>query len=139
MLDTYTSTPQTISANAPLNFDVVRINTCPAIQHLAGSPTVTLRAPGYYFVSFNGVASATAAATDPVVVQLTKNNETVPGGTTSSLSAATDTPVSLSFTTIVKVLPSCCSVDNTTSLQLVNSGIEALYSNAELVIRRACQ
>lgn len=138
MLDTYTPTSQTLSAETPINFDIVRHNTNCQISHSAGTPTVTLRAPGYYFVSFNGVASATDTATDPIVVQLTNNGVNVPGGTTSSLSAAANSPISLSFTTIVRVLPSCCAVDNTTSLQVVNTGIEALFTNAELVIRRAC-
>lgn len=139
MLDTYTPTSQSISADTPINFDIVRHNTCNFIQHVAGTPTITLRAPGYYFVSFNGVASATDTATDPIVVQLTNNGANVPGGITSALSSAANTPTALSFTTVVKVLPSCCAVDNTTSLQIVNSGIEALFTNVELVIRRACQ
>lgn len=139
MLDTYTPTSQTISADTPINFDIVRHCTCCKIQHTTGTPTITLRVPGYYFVSFNAVASATDTTTDPIVVQLTNNGVSVPGGTTSALSAAADTPVSLSFTTVVKVLPSCCAIDNTTSLQIVNSGIEALFTNVELVVRRACQ
>lgn len=139
MLNAYTNTSQSISAGSPIPFNTNRYRTCKCISHSAGSTSITLNCPGYYIISFSGTATATTSGTDPIIVQLARNGTAVPAGNASALSAAANTPVSLSFTTAVKVLSSCCAVDNTTVLSVLNSGIAADFTNVEIVVKKVCQ
>lgn len=138
MLDTYSVTPQTLSEGEIIQFTQNRHQTHCNISHSLGTGSIALLKPGYYLVDFTGVASATAAATaaatDPITVQLNVNGAPLNGAYASALSAAADTPVNLSFSTIVKVFPSCRACNNDTALTLVNGEVEALYSKVELVI-----
>ena len=138
MLNAYTNTSQSISAGNPIPFNTNRYRTCKCISHSAGSSSITLNCPGYYIVSFSGTATATTSGTEPIIVQLANNGTAVPAGNASALSAA-NTPVSLSFTTAVKVLASCCAVDNTTVLSVLNNGIAADFTNVEIVVKKVCQ
>ena len=134
MLDTYSVTPQTLSEGEIIQFTQNRHQTHCNMSHSLGTGSIAILKPGYYLVDFTGVASATAAATDPITVQLNINGAPVSGAYASALSAAADTPVNLSFSTVVKVFPSCRACNNDTALTLVNGEVEALYSKVELVI-----
>ena len=136
MLDTYTNTIQTLTTDQEILFNINKINNCKAITHAAGSASVELNKPGYYLVSFHGTATATAAATLPIVIQLYNNAQAEPAAYAEELSAAANTPVDLSFTTIVRVRPSCCVFNNDTTLTIRNEGIAASLTNAELVITK---
>ena len=134
MLDIYSVTPQTLSEGEIIQFTQNRHQTHCNISHSLGTGSIALLKPGYYLVDFTGVASATATATDPITVQLNINGAPLSGAYASALSAAADTPVNLSFSTVVKVFPSCRACNNDTALTLVNGEVEALYSKVELVI-----
>lgn len=134
MLDTYSVTPQTLSEGEIIQFTQNRHQTHCNISHSLGTGSIALLKPGYYLVNFTGVTSATATATDPITVQLNVNGAPLSGAYASALSAAADTPVNLSFSTVVKVFPSCRACNNDTALTLVNGEVEALYSKVELVI-----
>ena len=134
MLDTYSITPQTLSEGEIIQFTQNRHQTHCNISHSLGTGSIALLKPGYYLVDFTGVASATAAVTEPITVQLNVNGAPLSGAYASALSAAADTPVNLSFSTVVKVFPSCRACNNDTALTLVNGEVEALYSKVELVI-----
>jgi hypothetical protein len=138
MILSYTSTPQTVGVNENLEFDIDRIKTGCTVTHAAGTPTFTLNKPGFYYIAFTGTASATAAATDPITVQFYDGINAIGGATASALSAAADTPVNISITTIIQVRPSCPSIDNTVSLTIQNTGIEAIYTDAALAITKLC-
>lgn len=56
---------------------------------------------------------------------------------TISLAAVTDI-ANVSFSTIIKVLPSCTIIDNLQTLTLSNTGLEATYSNINIVITKLC-
>ena len=138
MVNTYSITNQTLLPNDLISFANNRIATSCSVSHPAGGTTFTIKRPGLYLVSFHGTASATAAATEPITVQLMNNGVEVPGALTSELSAAVDTPVNLSFTTAIQIKPSCCAVDNEANLTFENAGIEAIFSNVEVVITTIC-
>ena len=70
MIYSYTIAPQTVAVDDNIVFTIDQIKTGCTITHAAGTPTFTFNKPGYYYVTFNGVASATAAATDPIVAEL---------------------------------------------------------------------
>ena len=49
-----------------------------------------------------------------------------------------DGAVNLAFSTIIKVPPSCCAIDNAVSLTLVNTGVAATYTNVNINITKLC-
>lgn len=138
MIYSYSIIPQDLTVNEDLIFTVDEIKTGCTVTHAAGTTTFVFNKPGYYYVTFNGVASATAAATDPITAELYNGAVAIPGALSSALSAAIDTPVSLSISTIIQVRPNCPAIDNTVNLTVKNVGIEANYTNATLTITKLC-
>ena len=138
MIYSYSATPQDLTANEDLVFTVDEIKTGCTVTHAAGTTTFVFNKPGYYYVTFNGVASATAAATSPVVAEMYNGTIAIPGALTSALSAAVNTPVTLAMSTIIQVRPNCPAIDNTVNLTIKNVGIDATYTNAALTITKLC-
>ena len=138
MANAFSITNQTLQPNDLISFANNRLATSCSVSHPAGTASFTIKRPGLYLVSFHGTASATAAATEPIIVQLLNKGVEVQGALASELSAAADTPVNLSFTTALQVRPSCCAIDNEAVLTFENNGIEALFTNVEVVITTIC-
>lgn len=138
MIYSYTIAPQTVAVDDNIVFTIDQIKTGCTVTHAAGTPTFTFNKPGYYYVTFNGVASATAAATDPIVAELYNGATAMAGAQGSALSAAVDTPVTITISTIIQVRPNCPAIDNTVSLVVKNTGIEAEYTNATITITKLC-
>lgn len=135
MISTYTSISQAVAADGTLNFDTTRVLTGCTVKHADGTPTFTLTRSGYYFITFDGVVTADAAGT--VTVELLNGADSVPGAIASTALAA-DGIATLNFTTIVRVLPSCPAIDNTTKLSVLNSGIGATFTSANINITKLC-
>ena len=127
MISSYNNYSQEVAINGLLTFTTDRILTgCTATRN---GQTFQLNKPGYYYVTFNADGAATTAVGDIVVV-LQNNGVAVPGAiatfTTSRLQMM---QVNLAFfSTIIRVPPSCCAVDNTANLTLVNTGVAATYT-----------
>lgn len=136
MISAYTLTNQLVAIDGLLDFDTNRILTGYTVRHADGTPSFTLTKPGYYYVTFDGTITDTAAGI--VTVQLLNGGVAVPGAEASITNAATTDERSFSFTTIVRVLPSCCAIDNTTTLTIANTGIAATYSVANINITKLC-
>lgn len=135
MINAYTNISQPVAAGGTINFDVTRILTGCTIIHADGTPTFTLTKPGYYFVVFDGVITGTTAGT--VTVELLNGSTPIPG-TIASTTIATDGVATLNFATIVRVLPSCPSIDNTTKITVSNSGVDTTFTNANINITKLC-
>jgi hypothetical protein len=136
MISAYTLTDQIVAVDGLLDFDTNRIVTGCTVKHVDGTPAFTLTKPGYYYITFNGtITDATAGI---VTVQLLNGGVAVPGAEASITNAAATDERSFSFTTIVRVLPSCCAIDNTTTLTVANTGIAATYSVANINITKLC-
>ena len=135
MISSYTSTSQTLLTNALINFNINAVETGCTVTHAEGTPTFSLNRPGLYYVAFNADALPTAAG--DLVVQLRSNNELVPSAIATTTGTTTSTE-NLSFSRIIQVKPSCCSIDNSVNLSVINSGIGATYSNANIVITKLC-
>ena len=135
MISSYTSTSQTLLTNALINFNINAVKTGCTVTHAEGTPTFSLNRPGLYYVAFNADALPTAAG--DLVAQLMSNNELVPGAIATTTGTTTSTE-SLSFSRIIQVKPSCCSIDNSVNLTVINSGVGATYSNANIVITKLC-
>ena len=135
MINSYSIISQAVAADGTLNFDISRILTGCTVKHADGTPTFTLTKPGYYFVTFDGVISGTTAGI--VTVELLNGTDVVPAALASTTVAA-DAVETLNFATIVRVLPSCPSIDNTTKLSIANTGVATTFTSANINITKLC-
>lgn len=138
MIYSYSVIPQTLTTNDDVKFTIDAVKTGCTVTHAEGTTTFSFNKPGFYYVTFNGVASATATATDPIVVEMYNGATAIAGALSSELSAAVNTPVALSMSTIIQVRPNCPAINNKVSLTIKNTGIEAEYTNAAIVITKLC-
>ena len=136
MISAYSLTNQLVAIDGLLDFDANRVVTGCTVKHVDGTPSFTLTKPGYYYITFNGTITNTAAGI--VTVELLNGGVAVPGAEASITNAAVTDERSFSFATIVRVLPSCCAIDNTTTLTVANTGIAATYSVANINITKLC-
>ena len=135
MISSYNSTTQTVAANGLLTFTTDRILTgCTATRD--GS-TFQLNKPGYYYVTFNAVAAATEAVGE-LVIELQNNGVAVPGAEAASTTVTAGNNDNYALATIIRVLPSCCAVDNAAKLTLVNTGVAATFENVNINITKLC-
>lgn len=135
MLSIVSSASQTLPSGSDISFDTNRIATSCTATHAAGTTTVVLNRPGYYFVGFNTIATATEAAeTAPITVQLFNNGDEILGATASELSATNTTDINLSFQTIVQIRPSCCAINNTGNLTFRTIGADATFTTPNVVV-----
>ena len=135
MISSY-SLSKLVPADTTLEFDTTRILTGCTVTHVDGSPTFTLTKPGYYYITFD--ATVTSTTTGEITVQLQNGTEAIPAAA-SSITVATAGDLSpVGFTTIVKVLPSCCAIDNTTKLSILNTGVAATFTDATINITKLC-
>lgn len=135
MISSYNNTTQEVAINGLLTFTTDRILTgCTATRN---GQTFQLNKPGYYYVTFNADGAATTAVGDIVVV-LQNNGIAVPGAIATFTTTVADDATNLAFSTIIRVPPSCCAVDNTANLTLVNTGVATTYTNVNINITKLC-
>ena len=135
MISSYNNTSQEVAINGLLTFTTDRILTgCTATRN---GQTFQLNKPGYYYVTFNADGATTTAIGDIVVV-LQNNGVTVPGAIATFTTTVADDATNLAFSTIIRVPPSCCAVDNTANLTLVNTGVAATFTNVNINITKLC-
>lgn len=135
MLDIVSLASQTLTSGSNISFDTNRVATSCTAQHLAGSPSIVLNRPGYYFVAFNSIVAASGAAeTDPIVVQLYNEDDEVLGATASTSSTGPTDIENLSFSTLIRIRPSCCYVDNTGILTFRTTGADATFTTPNVVV-----
>jgi hypothetical protein len=136
MISTFNSTTQTVDVGGAYVFDTNRIVTGCTVGHVPGTSALVLNKPGYYYITFN--TTFTTATTGDATVELQNGGIAVPGANaTETVTTAGDTK-SISFTTIVKVLPSCPAIDNTTTLTFVATSIALEASTASVSITKLC-
>ena len=136
MISSYNSTTQTVELGSAYVFDTNRIVTGCTVGHTPGTTTFTLTKPGYYYVTFN--TTFTTEATGTVTVELRSGGVLVPGATGAETIATVGDTASISFSTIVKVLPSCAAIDNTTTLTFVASTLALDATVAAVQITKLC-
>jgi hypothetical protein len=136
MISTFNSTAQTVDIGGAYVFDTNRIVTGCTVGHVPGTSALILNKPGYYYITFN--TTFTTATTGEAIVELQNGGIAVPGANgAETVTTAGDTK-SISFTTIVKVLPSCPAIDNTTTLTFVATGIALDATTAAASITKLC-
>ena len=137
MVSSYTAIAQSLDVNEDLVFAKNRVITGCTVTHIEGTSTFILKRPGYYYIGFNG-EGATSGVAGAVSIELLNGGTTVEGATASAYSGAETEPVNLSFSTIIKVLPSCDCVDNTASLTIRNIGVASTFENVNITITKIC-
>ena len=134
MFEAYNIVATDYDLNDIVEFNNIRYSDC-RVRVTNGS-TFTINTPGRYYVFFGGVGSSGTAAS-PFAVQLFNNDVAVPAVRSEITSTAADDPQTMSFSTIINVLPSNCYVNNTVNLQVrVTSEVAGALENANLVIFR---
>jgi hypothetical protein len=136
MIRAYNDATQTVAVGGAYVFDTNRIVTGCTVGHTPGTATFTLTRPGYYYVTFN--TTFTTEATGSVIVELQNGGIPVPGASGSETVTTAGDTKSISFSTIVKVLPSCCAIDNTTNLTFVVTGLALEATVAAVNITKLC-
>ena len=136
MIGVFNSTAQTVDTGEAFVFDTNRIVTGCTVGHTPGTSTFTLTKPGFYYVSFN--TTFTTADTGDTTVELHSNGFVVPGTTSTETIITAGNVKTITFSTIVKVLPSCRSIDNTVSLTFVATGIAMDATTANVNITKLC-
>ena len=135
MLSSYNTTSQAIVSNGLLDFTTDRILTgCTATRD---GQTFQLNKPGYYYVTFNAVAAATTTVGE-LTVELYNNGVAVPGAEASYTTTTAGENANYAFSIIIRVPPSCCVVNNTARLTVVNTGVDATYTNVNINITKLC-
>jgi hypothetical protein len=136
MISAYNSTTQTVDVGAAYVFDTNRIVTGCTVGHVPGTTTFTLTKSGYYYITFN--TTFTTEATGNVTVELRNGGTVVPGATGTETITTIGDVKSIAFTTIVKVLPSCCAIDNTATITFVVDGVAVDATTAAVQITKLC-
>ena len=136
MISSYNSTTQTVDSGAAYVFDTNRIVTGCTVGHVAGTSAFTLNKPGYYYVTFN--TTFTTEAAGEATIQLQNGGTPVPGATGTETVTTAGSTKSISFATIIKVLPSCCAVDNTATLAFVATGIALSATVSNVNVTKLC-
>lgn len=137
LLNAYSNATQTVNANGKVTFDSVNVSNGCSIDFDAGTSTATLQKPGVYMVTVD--ASVSDNGTQGTIgLQINRNGTGINGATSKTTTTASANLYPLSVTTLVKVLPSCCAIDNTTTVSVSNIGLGAIYSNVNLTIIKLC-
>ena len=135
MISSYNTTTQAVATGDLLTFTTDRILTgCTATRN---GQTFQLNKPGYYYVTFNAIAAATTTVGE-LTVELQNNGVVVPGAVSTYTTTTAGDNASYAFSTIIRVPPSCCVIDNTARLTVVNSGVDATYTNVNINITKLC-
>lgn len=134
MLYAYTASEQTVTPNGVITLELNGINGCCATNHVAGSTTITLR-QGYYIISVN--CDATSDTVGPLSFQMYNNDEAIPAAEATEQIATAGNVSNFSFTTALRVLPSCPAIDNTARLTIKNIGANsAIVSNVAVTVHK---
>lgn len=134
MFEAYTAVSTDYVLDDLVTFNNIRYSDC-RVRVTNGS-TFTINTPGRYYVFFGGVGSSGTAAS-PFAVQLFNNDTAIPAVVSEITSTAAEDPQTMSFSTIINVLPSNCYIDNTVNLQVrVTSTDAGALANANIIIFR---
>ena len=126
ILTTTSTTSQTLATGNPIPLQNNIFQSGCGISHIAGSPAISLTRTGIYLVAVT--ATGNAGSGNTFSIQAYNNGTAIPTAIASLVDTGT-----VHFTTLVKVLPSCRSINNNANLTFVNTGATT-YSTVEVDI-----
>lgn len=124
ILKTTSTTNQTLATGNPIPLQNNIFQSGCGISHIAGGTAISLTRTGTYLISVT--ATGDAGSGNTFSVQAYNNGTAIPAAIASLVDTGT-----VHFTTLVKVLPSCRSIDNNANLTFVNTGATT-YSTVEV-------
>ena len=98
--------------------------------------TITLNKDGFYIVDFNAIVSNADSVNEFLNVIMQNNGVDVYSAQAGATSSSTSDIENIEFTTLVRVRPNCCAVDNTTRLQFKVTGSNVLVYFANVVVTK---
>lgn len=135
MIQAYTLNSSGIAYTAGSTIEFENVKFLTNCTQLFNQKIIRIKKPGKYLVQFQGlIGSADAMET----VQMYNNGAPVTDAVATTYGSAVADPEATCFSTIVEILPSCCSVDNTANLTFVAETAFTLYK-ANVVVTRLCQ
>lgn len=126
ILTTTSTTSQTLATGNPISLQNNIFQSGCGISHIAGSSAISLTRTGIYLVAVT--ATGDAGSGNTFSVQAYNNGTAIPTAIASLVDTGT-----IHFTTLVKVLPSCRSINNNANLTFINTGATT-YSTVEVDI-----
>ena len=126
ILTTTSTTSQTLATGNPISLQNNIFQSGCGISHIAGSSAISLTRTGIYLVAVT--ATGNAGSGNTFSIQAYNNGTAIPTAIASLVDTGT-----VHFTTLVKVLPSCRSINNNANLTFVNTGATT-YSTVEVDI-----
>ena len=135
MLEVFTNTTQTLAQGNAIKFDTTKFSDCRMSLNSAGT-SITIRTPGRYLVSFDGVGGSGTASTAFTIQMYVNGVAQLCAQTTNTVATGND-KAPLSFVTLVQVNNSCCSVNNSQTLTFVASNaVSGTITHANVSIIR---
>lgn len=131
MIYSYNISKQSLAQGDAVVYAIDTVKTGTTVTHTPGTSLFTFNEAGYYYITATASGAATATGTDPVSLALYNGSTEIVGATASAVS---DTAVNLTINAIIPVRPSCCMIDNTVNLSVVNTGVETTYTNVTITI-----
>lgn len=132
-LDGFTTVSTAVAVNGVIPFATVNTTGC-SIKFDSTNNAAIIATPGLYEVTFNGYGATTGTTGGTLKAQLANDNTLLPCATASSACDSSTDVENLSFTKIIRVKASCCMVDNSAVLQVLNTGGAASYGMVHLTI-----
>ena len=138
MLQMYTdvSGGRVTQENTSIVFDNKTIQTDCTVTANEPTNTITLRRAGIYLVQFNAIISNTTSTSEFIGINMERDDIAITEAHTGATSSSTSDLVAVSFSTLVRVRPSCCAVDNTTRLQFKVTSSDTLVYFANVVVTK---
>jgi hypothetical protein len=118
-----------------ITFDTATIKTCSCASVDTPTNTIHLNKEGIYQISFNAIIANSASSSDVINVSMYNKGVEVQQALAGVASSSSDDVENISFSTILRVRPSCEMIDNTTDLQFILSGTDALvyFANVDVI------
>lgn len=98
--------------------------------------TIELNRQGFYMVHFNAVISNDNDVNEFINVVMQNNGVDVESAQAGATSSSTTDIENIAFTALVRVRPSCCSVNNRVRLRFKVTGSNAIVYFANVVVTK---
>lgn len=130
-LNAYFANSATVEENGLFSFPEFKI-TGTSIK-FSGGTSFSIVCPGLYYIVAN-VSGSAASGSGNLTIQLNRNGSAIVGTALTSFSTATTDIREITTGTIIEVLPSCASVDNTAVITVSNAGVDGNFIAGNLQI-----
>lgn len=130
-IEGYSTSPQTLATGQIIEYASFK-QTGESLNEV-GSTGIKIEKSGLYYISFDASAVESGTAGN-VTVQLLQDGVPVPYAVATSYSSGVTDVVNLGFSTVIEVLGSCGCVVNRPTFTVENSGVDATYSIADLIV-----